>query len=39
MSFSENTNLKRVLFLGFQPLSNLLSKKEEKCEIFLPFLS
>ena len=31
----ENTNLKRVLSLGYQPLANnLLSKKEEKCELY-----
>ena len=30
-----NTNLKRVLSLGYQPLANnLLSKKDEKCELY-----
>jgi len=31
----ENTNLKRVVSLGYQPLANnLLNKKEEKCELY-----
>jgi hypothetical protein len=30
-----NTNLKRVVSLGYQPLANnLLNKKEEKCELY-----
>ncbi len=30
-----NTNLKRVISLGYQPLANnLLSKKEEKCDLY-----
>ena len=30
-----NTNLKRVLSLGYQPLANnLLNKKDEKCELY-----
>ncbi len=31
----ENTNLKRVISLGYQPLANnLLNKKEEECELY-----
>tara|TARA_B100000780_G_scaffold176891_1_gene124006 strand:- start:601 stop:3147 length:2547 start_codon:yes stop_codon:yes gene_type:complete len=31
----KNTNLKRVVSLGYQPLANnLLKKKEEKCELY-----
>ena len=31
----ENTNLKRVVSLGYQPLANnLLKKKDEKCELY-----
>jgi len=31
----ENTNLKRVVSLGYQPLANnLLSKKDENCELY-----
>ena len=31
-----NTDLKRVLSLGYQPLANnLLNKKDDKCELFI----